>query len=160
MTFLEVQTESARSSAQLKKNAEQNRSAAACNARSLNKFQTRTFAGIENAPKGFIRVENTTGSLESGRRVKVTIYHALFCSERKACTTNEQATRWIEKRRAVWAKTTGKINAVCSMRCTAKAAVTRISDTLSRTQSVLSEEQLAAVGRALAVLKEMEDSLR
>jgi len=139
-----------------------NQLTAARNAVSRNKsrFETTSFPGIENAPSGHVRVEHTNATLENGRRRKMTIFHAVFGNERKVCTNNDDASRWLAERRVVWAEKTAKKNALIKAQAATRVASQRITDATQAGMWALTSGQVAIIQAALAAISDATDALR
>jgi len=139
-----------------------NQMASARNAawKNKNKFSEKTLSGLDNAPSGFVRMEQTVGTLPTGKRVKMTIFHALYGTERKICTTNDQAQEWVAKRRKEWADTAAKRNAVIKAQAAARVASARLTAAAIESSWALTSGQMALVQRALAAITDATDALR
>lgn len=114
-----------------------------------------TFQGFtHDAPRGFVREENTVATLKGGRRMKVKIYHALFGTERKICRTPVEANDWLDSRRVAWREKTSKVNTRKGVLAACNVASARLASAMTEAGHALTPEQIKAVQLAMDALSD------
>ena len=90
---------------------------------------------------GCVRQQRTMMTLNNGRQMPVTVFHALFKNERAAFETREQAEKWIEKRTAVWLETGKKTDERRAFNCATRVAERTIREALGKCNELTDAER-------------------